>query len=153
MARVPTEIIEILREPDLLADMHVVAERKHTLYVINHVLICQLAKRSFGLEGEAYASLGVGVQEIVADFSELETPQPTVVATTHAVSALSATPDRATDLMFDTMSGFRAVEPEMFVAVRDVVDSHLEFPSSRNLAMFGAALSHSMQVGRTIGDR
>lgn len=105
MARVPTEIIEILREPDLLADMHVVAERKHTLYVINHVLICQLAKRAFGFEGEAYASLGAGVQEIVADFSELETPQPTVVATTHAVSALSATPDRATDLMFDTMSG------------------------------------------------
>lgn len=91
------------------------------------------------------------MQEIVADFSDLETPQPTVIATTHAVSALSATPDRATDLMFDTMSGFRAVEPEMFGAVQDVVDSHLEAPSSRNLALFGAALSHSMQIGRGTG--
>lgn len=156
MARIPTEIIEALKEPDLLDDMHIIAERKHTMYAINHVLIRQLALRAFGPSGEWYASLGVGVQEIVADFSELETPRPVILAGVHTAAVLTAPAERISDLLLDTMTGFRAVEPVMFGAVDDVVSTHLEAPSSRNLALFGAALSHSMQLGRMLyesGDR
>lgn len=153
MSRVPTEIIDVLKEPDLLDEMHVIAERRHTMYVVNHVMINQLAKQAFGASGELYASLGVGVQEIISDFSELETPQPAIISGMHAAGVLAAPTDRVANLLFDTLKGFHTVEPKMFDIVRDVVDAHLEVPSSRNLAMFGAALSHSMQLGRTLGDK
>ncbi len=148
MTYIDRGIVDVLKEPDLLADMHMVAERKHLMYAVNHTLVTHLARKAFGLSGEVYTSLGVGVQEVITDFSVPETPQPVVVAGFNTASLLVAPSIRVADMVIDVSEGFRRVEPTMFDIVREVVETHVEEPSSRNLALFGAALSYSMQVGR-----
>lgn len=152
MVRIQPGIVDVLKEPDLLADMHVIAERRHTPYVVNHVLIRQLALRAFGLEGEAYASLGVGVQEILSDFIERERTVQRVLGRYNTALLLDAPEERVVDVVLDVAEGFRTTEPEVFRTVYGIVSSHLEVPSSQNLAMFGAALSHSMSPTYTLED-
>lgn len=77
MADTCAEIVTLLKQPDLLASMHVVAERSNVLYGTHHVLIKNLARVAFGPDGEAYASLGVGVHEVLASYMPLETPRRT----------------------------------------------------------------------------
>lgn len=144
MTRPPVGIIDALKEPDLFDDLHQIAERQRHIYVVHHALIKQLARRAFGTTGEWYASFGVGVHEVVSDFSELETPHPEVLGRTNTLDLLAGTDERVSDVILDVTNGFRRVEPTMFEVVNDIVTVYAEQPSSRNLALFGAALSYTM---------
>ena len=150
MAHVPGTVMDILKEPDILASMHMLAERHQKIYYYNHALIAQLAHRAFGLSGEMYASLGVGVQEVLADLVEPESPRIQVVAHPNTLITLTGQDDNVADLIFDVTAGFQKVEPETFEAVEEITASHLEEKPSRDLALFGAALSHSIQLSQQI---
>lgn len=148
--RIYPGIVDVLKEPDLLADMHTIAERRHTMYAVNHALIRRLALKAFGLEGEAYASLGVGIQESLHDFIERTEPSVNVVHRYNATALLTDTGERIADVVFDITDGFRQTEPDVFETVQGIVAAHLEVPSSRNLALFGAAFSHATLLAQSL---
>lgn len=147
-----SDIIDALREPFVLSDMHQLTERAHMQMRTNHVLIEQLVTRALGDPHGVYASFGIGVQEVLSDFIPPETPQPYVVERHSAAGLLIDSTIDTRDILLDTLNGFRTTEPGMYDAVQTIVEAHVTTPSTRDMALFGAALSHSMQLGQMLDE-
>ncbi len=145
-----SEIVDAIRDVTVLTAMHTIAESANPRWRTNHVLINQLVGRALTPLDAGWASLGVGVHEVIASLMPPQEPNPAVLHRHNISSLLVATNNNKTDVLLDVLAGFRTVEPIAHEAVLRVVVEHLDSPARRHVAMFGAALSYSIQLGNAL---
>lgn len=145
-----SETVDALLDVTVLTAMHDIAERSHPRWRTYHVLIHQLVGKTLTPLDAEWASLGVGVHEVIASLAPLQEPKPVVIERHNITGLLVDTAKCKTDVLLDVLASFRTVEPIAHAAVLRVVEEHLDGPGPRHVAMFGAALSYSLQLSDTL---
>jgi hypothetical protein len=145
-------IVDAVRDAAVLTAMHDIAERSNPRWGINHVLITQLVGRALRPIDAEWASLGVSVHEVIVGLIPPQIPHAVIVQRHNIAGLLVDTTKSKTDVLLDVLDSFRRVEPSAHEAVMHVVEAHLDSPQPRHVAMFGAALSYSIQLGDTLNE-
>ena len=82
-----SEIVDAIRDVTVLTAMHTIAESANPRWRTNHVLINQLVGRALTPLDAGWASLGVGVHEVIASLMPPQEPNPAVLHR-HNISSL-----------------------------------------------------------------
>lgn len=144
---VTRELVDTLRDPIILAEMHTIAERSHSAWSVNHALIRAVAGKVLDPIDAHYASVGVGVHEVVVNSVGICCTQPYVVSGRHNVAGLLVDSTKDTlGTVREILLGFHTVEPDFYETTEEIVRAHVNTPSTCHAAMIGAALSYSLQL-------
>lgn len=140
----PNEVLELLTDPDILQDMHAIAERTDLGRAPHHALVEVLAERAFGKIDVEPVSLGVQLQEAASELIPCE-PGNRVIYTRDGL--LHATPQRAQDIFLDILPWFKN-STRIHNVVVAAGNHYYRTEGNRGRVLAGAALSHALMLGR-----